>query len=131
MSLGRYYLVPILLQNKIYSHTCSYTKTRSIEIYSSNNDIKQPIIVEDKVALKDNVSDKFKDKNKQNIEKMLKYIKNNISQSDIDEIITLLYDINDLNYSSILCKIYRKLNIDSYLNMVLEEREIVGYIWYM
>jgi len=124
MSIGRYYLLSILMHNRLYCHNCCCTRTRSVEIYSSNNDIKEPIINEDKIDLNTTVSDEFKNKNKKNIEKMLKFIKNDISTIDIDEIIVLLYNINDSNYSDILKKIYRKLNIDSYLNIV-KNRDLV------
>lgn len=124
MSIGRYYLLPILMHNRLYCHNCCCTRTRSVEIYSSNNDIKEPIIKEDKIDLNTTVSDDFKNKNKQNIEKMLKFIKNDISTIDIDEIIVLLYNINDSNYGDILKKIYTKLNIDSYLNIV-KNRDLV------
>ena len=51
MSIGRYYLLPILMHNRLYCHNCCCTRTRSVEIYSSNNDIKEPIINEDKIDL--------------------------------------------------------------------------------
>ena len=122
MSISRYYLLSILVQNKIFCHNCCCTRSRSVEIYSSNNDIQEPVIIEENkeknIDLKDNVSDDLKNKNEQNIEKMLKLIKNNISKSDIDEIIVILYNINDTNYIDVLKKIYKKLNIDSYLNII-------------
>jgi len=122
MSISRYCLLSILMHNRLFCHNCCCTRTRSIEVYSSNNDIKEPVIIEEnkekKEELKDIVSDDFKNKNEQNITKMLKFIKNSISKSDIDEIIVLLYSINDTNYSDVLRKIYKKLNVDSYLNII-------------
>ena len=130
----RYFLLSILVQNRIYCHNCCSTRSRSVEIYSSNNDVQQPLIIEENnnvndennvkneekeiLNLKDNVSDNLKNKNEQNIEKMLKFIKNDISKSDVDEIIVLLNDINDSNCKDVLKKIYKKLNIDSYLNII-------------
>ena len=133
MSKNRYYLLYILIQNKIYCDFCCSSRRRSIEIYNPNQDTQKHFIIEEnkrnnennvnnkkdeKIDENNNIHYDFKNKNEQNIQKMLKLIKNDISKSDIDEIISILLNINNQNYYKVLKQIYNKLKLKSYLNIV-------------
>ena len=110
--------------NSIYSKNCCSTKTRYIKYYSYNDNIKNEEIIEQKndVVLdsKDERYNKFLEKNKDRVIKMINIINKKLQQKDIEEILKLLYILNQNNYYTVVYKLYKILNISEfkYINII-------------